>query len=91
MSKNINANEIANENNSALVKNPINFADFVELINDKNADNKYNDKGRKLTTKESTFVIDEGAYKGTITGAFWYKTAEERDRVMLVIQLEDGT
>ena len=48
-------------------------------------------KGRRLTAKESTFCIDEGSYKGTITDAFWYKTAEERDRVMLVFELEDGT
>lgn len=91
MSKNINANKITNENNSAIAENMINLADLIEIPNDKTTSNEPSDKGRKLTAKESTFVIDEGSYEGTITGAFWYKTAEERDRVMLVIQLEDGT
>ena len=63
--------------------------DFVEITNQNTIENS--SKGRKLTVKESTFCIDEGFYKGTITDAFWYKTAEERDRVMLVFELEDGT
>lgn len=56
---------------------------FVEIVN--------KDKGRKLTVRKSTFNLDEGTYKGTITDAFWYKTVEGRDRIMLVFQLEDGT
>ena len=63
--------------------------DFVEIINQNTVEN--GSKGRKLTAKESTFCIDEGSYKGTITDAFWYKTAEGRDRVMFVFELEDGT
>lgn len=65
--------------------------DFKEILNEKNAETADSGKGRKLTAKNSTFVLDEGSYKGTITGAFWYRTAEDRDRVMLVLQLEDGT
>ena len=56
---------------------------FVEIVN--------KDKGRKLTVRKSTFNLDDGTYKGTITDAFWYKTFEGRDRIMLVFQLEDGT
>ena len=56
---------------------------FVEIVN--------KDKGRKLTVRKSTFNLDEGTYKGTITDAFWYKTVEGRDKIMLVFQLEDGT
>ena len=63
--------------------------DFVEITNQNTIEN--GSKGRKLTAKESTFCIDEGFYKGTIADAFWYKTAEERDRVMLVFKLEDDT
>ena len=65
--------------------------DFKEIMNEKTAETANSSKGRKLTAKNSTFVLDEGSYKGTITGAFWYRTAEDRDRVMLVLQLEDGT
>ena len=65
--------------------------DFVEILNENTAKNTNNSKGRKLTAKNSTFCIDEGSYKGIITDAFWYKTAEERDRVMLVFELEDKT
>ena len=56
---------------------------FVEIVN--------KDKGRKLAVRKSTFNLDDGTYKGTITDAFWYKTVEGRDRIMLVFQLEDGT
>ena len=56
---------------------------FVEIVN--------KHKGRKLTVRKSTFNLDDGTYKGTITDAFWYKTVEGRDRIMLVFQLEDGT
>ena len=65
--------------------------DFKEIMNEKTAETANSSKGRKLTAKNSTFVLDEGSYKGTITGAFWYRTAEDRDRVMLVLQIEDGT
>lgn len=63
--------------------------DFVEITNQNTIEN--GSKGRKLTVKESTFCIDEGSYKGTITDAFWYKTAKEKDRVMVIFELEDGT
>lgn len=65
---------------------------FKEVLNEKTVKTTNNDnKGRKLIAKESTFTLDEGEYKGKITDSFWYKTAEERDRVMLVFELEDGT
>ena len=59
---------------------------FIEISNEKT-----NEKGRKLTIKNETFNLDDGSYKGTIINAFWYKTADEKERVMLVIQLEDRT
>ncbi len=65
--------------------------DFEEIMNKKTADTATSGKGRKLTAKESTFCIDEGSYKGTITDAFWYTTAGEKKRVMFVFKLEDGT
>ena len=65
--------------------------DFKVILNEKTADTATSGKGRKLTAKESTFCIDEGSYKGTITDAFWYKTAKEKDRVMFIFELEDGT
>ena len=65
--------------------------DFKVILNEKTADTATSGKGRKLTAKESTFCIDEGSYKGTITDAFWYKTAKEKDRVMVIFELEDGT
>lgn len=64
---------------------------FKEIMNEKTAETANSGKGRKLTAKDSTFVLEEGSYKGTITGAFWYKTPEDRDRVMLVIELTNGT
>jgi hypothetical protein len=57
--------------------------EFVEIENE--------NKGRKLIARESTFCIDEGTYHATITDAFWYKTEDDRDRVMLVFLLEDET
>ncbi|GEM_PF-4354400 len=65
--------------------------DFNGILNEKTAETANGGKGKKLIAKKSTFCIDEGSYKGTITDAFWYKTAEDRDRVMFVFQLEDGT
>lgn len=62
----------------------------TEIVNENAVENLNSGKGRKLTAKESTFNIDEGTYRGTITDAFWYKTAEERERVMLVFELDDG-
>ena len=64
---------------------------FVEIANAKTMDEAAPNKGRKLSAKDSTFSLDDGEYNGTITDAFWYKTAEERDRVMLVFELTDGT
>lgn len=63
--------------------------EFKEIINDKSAESVSNTKGRKLTAKNSTFNLDDGSYKGTITDAFWYKNASDRDKVMLMIQLND--
>jgi hypothetical protein len=57
--------------------------EFVEIENE--------NKGRKLIARESTFCIDEGTYHATITDAFWYKTEDDRNRVMLVFLLEDET
>lgn len=64
--------------------------EFVEIVNENTDETVSSSKGRKLNAKKSTFTIDEGSYKGIIIDAFWYKTAEERERVMLVFQLEDG-
>ena len=46
---------------------------------------------KKLTVKNSTFNLDDGVYQGTITNAFWYKNDKDNDRVMIMIQLKDGT
>ena len=67
------------------------MSEFVEITNKKTAKKVENEKGRKLEVKNSTFNLDDGSYKGAITDAFWYKTANEKDRVMLVIQLDDET
>lgn len=91
MSKNINMSTIADSNNPVIAENPIDSADFIEIPNDKTTDNGHSGKGRKLSAKNSTFCIAEGSYKGTITDAFWYKTAADRERVMFVFALEDGT
>lgn len=63
---------------------------FKEVLNEKTSEALNNDKGRKLTAKQETFLIGEGEHSGTIIDAFWYKTAEGRDRVMLAFELEDG-
>ena len=68
----------------------VDLAEFAEVPNENPTAND-RDKGRKLTAKESTFTIDEGEYRGKITDAFWYKTVDDKDRVMLVFELEDGT
>ena len=65
--------------------------EFVETVNETETEKTKMGNGRKLAVKESTFTLDEGLHKGTITDAFWYKTVEGKDRVMLVFQLEDGT
>ena len=65
--------------------------DLKEILNEKTAETADSGKGRELNARNSTFCLPEGSYKGTITGAFWYKTTTDRKRVMLVIQLEDGT
>lgn len=48
-------------------------------------------RGRKLTSKNSTFTLEEGDYQGIITQAFWFKTNADKDRVMLIFELRDGT
>lgn len=63
---------------------------FVETIEDANSDKGKKDKGRKLAPKKSSFNLDDGKYKATITNAFWYKSEDGRDRVMMVYEIEDG-
>ena len=63
--------------------NKISDEDIFEEVNDS--------RGRKLTVKNSTFNLEDGSYKGTITEAFWYKNADEKDRVMFIIQLDEDT
>lgn len=60
-------------------------------VNENAVENINSDKGRKLTAKESTFTLDNGTYRGTITNAFWYKNAEDKDRATLMFELDDGT
>lgn len=64
---------------------------FIEIMNDNSSDKGKKAKGRKLTAKTSTFNFNSGKYKVTITNAFWYKSAEGKDRVMMVYEFEDGT
>lgn len=90
MKKNNSNNFTAKSPDTTTVEDTVDLTDFTELSNEKDGNNEYC-KGRKLTARNSTFVLDEGTYKGTITGAFWYKTPEERDRVMFVFELDDGT
>ena len=64
----------------------------VNKISDEDVFEEVNDsRGRKLTVKNSTFNLEDGSYKGTITEDFWYKNADEKDRVMFVIQLDEDT
>lgn len=63
---------------------------FKAVLNENTIETTSSDKGRKLTAKHETFVIDEGEHKGRIIYAKWYKTAEEKEMVMLVFELEDG-
>ena len=64
----------------------------VNKISDEDVFEEVNDsRGRKLTVKNSTFNLEDGSYKGTITEAFWYKNADEKDRVMFIIQLDEDT
>lgn len=65
--------------------------EFVEIMNDNSSDKGKKGKGRKLTAKTSTFNRDDGKYKATITNAFWYKSEDGRDRVMMAYEFEDGT
>ena len=85
--KNI-SNEIAVD---TVTDNKIDLSGFKEIPNTKATDGGSSDKGRKLIAKESTFVLDPGTYRGTITEAFWYKNDDDQDRVMLAFELEDGT
>ena len=65
--------------------------EFVEVNNQVTIKSIAGGKGRKLSAKNSTFNLDDGEYTATITDAFWYKTADEKDRVMIVYELDDGT
>ena len=79
-----------NTNNETPVQ--VNLAELQEIANPQTiTSNEKTDKGRKLEAKESTFVLDPGTYRGTITEAFWYKNDDDQDRVMLAFELEDGT
>ncbi|MCR4889480.1 MAG: hypothetical protein K5979_09950 [Ruminococcus sp.] len=90
MSKNKDLiNAATNNTDTITVEKKVDLTEFSEIINENPTAND-RDKGRKLTVPESTFVIDEGTYNGTITDAFWYRTPEDRDRVMLVFLLDDG-
>lgn len=88
--KNNTIDTITNGTEALTAENIVDLTDFSEIINENPTTND-RDKGRKLTAKESTFTIDEGEYRGKITDAFWYKTVDDKDRVMLVFELEDGT
>lgn len=91
MSKTSNLINAASTDAEAItVENKVDLADFTEIFNEKTTNNDH-DKGRQLVAKESTFVLDAGTYRGMITDAFWYKTDDDKDRVMLVFELEDGT
>lgn len=61
------------------------------IVNGGAANQTANTKGRKLTAKPSTFYLDEGIYKGTITDAYWYKNDDGQDKVMLEFKLDNGT
>ena len=65
--------------------------EFKETPNEKTTEATVSSKGRRLIARKSTFCLAEGSYTGTITEAFWYKSVEERDRVMFVFELDDGT
>ncbi len=65
--------------------------EFIEIMNDNSSDKGKKGKGRKLTAKNSTFNLDDGKYKAIITNAFWYKSEDGRDRVMMAYEFEDGT
>lgn len=65
--------------------------ELKEITNEATTNKTNMTKGRKLTAKPSTFYLDEGTYKGTITGARWYKNEKNQDKVMLIFELEDGT
>ena len=81
-----------NTNNSAAAAANPDFLDgMVEVTNDEAIEKSPGNKGRKLVAKNSTYTLDDGTYKGTITGALWYSTDEGKDRVMLVFELEDGS
>ncbi len=64
---------------------------IIVNVNENAVENVNDNRGRKLTAKKSTFNLDDGTYRGTITNALWYKTAEDKDRVTLVFELDDGT
>lgn len=61
------------------------------IVNGGAANQTANTKGRKLTAKPSTFYLDEGTYKGTITDAYWYKKDDGQEKVMLIFEIGNGT
>ncbi len=64
---------------------------FIEITNEKTSEKVSDTKGRRLEIKNSTFNLEDGSYKGTIIKAYWYKTANEKEMVRIIIKLEDGT
>ena len=62
-----------------------------EITNEATTNKTNMTKGRKLTAKPSTFYLDEGTYKGTITDAYWYKKDDGQEKVMLIFEIGNGT
>ena len=82
---------MSTNNIAAVAANSDVLAGMVEVTNDNTIEKSSGNKGRKLTVKDYTYTLDEGEYKGTITDAFWFRTKEDRERVMLFFELDDGT
>ena len=87
--KNSVINDNICENAAKTAAEQTDLTNFEEVANVKGDSNAK--KGRKLIAKESTFYIDEGTYNAEITNAFWYKSDDNKDRIMFVYELEDGT
>lgn len=72
------------------VENKTDLTEFNEILNEKTTNNDH-DKGRKLIANDGTYTLNNGTYHATITDAFWYKTDDGKDRVMLIFELQDGS
>lgn len=91
MSKTSNLINTASTDAEAItVENKTDLTEFNEILNEKTTNNDH-DKGRKLNANDGTFTLNNGTYHGVITDAFWYRTEEGNDRVMLIFELDDGT